>query len=93
MMTIVDLGVPPGFSLDRESLEKLKADGVIERYSATARQAILYFREIRSGEPVAFDLRMRARYPVRVKTRPAAVYQYYEPGLRDETEPVELVVR
>jgi len=35
----------------------------------------------------------RARYPVKVKTAAASVYQYYEPELRDETEPVELEVR
>ena len=92
-MTIVDLGIPPGFGLVPESVKKLRTAGLIERYSATARQVILYFRELPGGEPVAFDVVFRARYPVKVKTAAASVYQYYEPELRDETEPVELEVR
>ena len=92
-MTIVDLGIPPGFGLVEESLKKLVEAEMIERYSITGRQAVLYFRELRGGEPVAFDVVFRARYPVRVKTTAASVYQYYEPELRDETEPVEIEVR
>ena len=92
-MTIVDLGIPPGFSLVADSLEKHRASGVIERFSATARQVIIYFRELPGGEPVGFDVAFRARYPVKVKTAAGKVYQYYEPELRDETEPVEIEVR
>ena len=92
-MTIVDLGIPPGFSLVTDSLEKHRASGVIERFTATARQVIVYFRELPGGVPVVLDVAFRARYPVKVKTAPGKVYQYYEPELRDETEPVEIEVR
>lgn len=92
-MAIVDLGIPPGFELLPEAFEEMLAAERIERYSATARQVILYFREIESGRPVEFEYRMRAKYPLEVKTPQSAVYPYYEPSVRDETESVVLKVR
>ena len=71
----------------------LEGDNVIERYTATERQVILYFREIHQGEPVSFSYGMRAQYPLRVNTPRSTAYQYYEPSIRDQTEPVELTVR
>jgi len=91
-MTIVDLGIPPGFEVQTEAFDKLKAAGVIQRYALTGRQVILYFETIPSGQPVVFDYQLRAKFPVKVKTPASVVYQYYEPELRDEAEPVELRV-
>ncbi|NQT86701.1 hypothetical protein HQ560_08060, partial [bacterium] len=91
-MTLVDLGIPPGFEVLAGDFEALKAKGVIERYSLTGRQATLYFRTIESGRPVEFTWRLRAKFPVKVKTPRSTVYQYYEPDVRDETQPVELHV-
>jgi len=91
-MTIVDLGVPPGFEVIADGFESLKERGVIQRYSMTGRQVILYFEQIRGGEPVTFTYGMRAKFPVKVKTPPSSVYQYYEPAMRDEAAPVELTV-
>jgi uncharacterized protein YfaS (alpha-2-macroglobulin family) len=90
-MTIVDLGIPPGFEVIPDAFEQMKG-GVIERYSLTGRQVILYFREIRGGEPVSFNYQLRAKFPVKAKTPTSVVYQYYEPEVRDEAEPVELTV-
>jgi hypothetical protein len=33
-------------------------------------------------QDVRFTLQMKAKFPVRAKTPPSTVYQYYEPGLR-----------
>ena len=71
---------------------RMKDDGLLEKFSSTGRQVILYFREIHEGEPITFPVEMRANYPVKVKSPSSSVYQYYEPGLRDETEPVELEI-
>ena len=93
LMTIVDLGIPPGFELLTDSFETMRREDIIERYTVTERQVILYFREIHRGSPVSFSYRMRAEYPLRVRTPRSAAYQYYEPDIRDETTPVELTVR
>lgn len=91
-MTIVDLGLPPGFELLPDAFETLRTRGVIERYSVTGRQVILYFRELQGGQPVVFTHRLRAKFPVKAKTPRSVVYQYYEPALRDTAAPVELNV-
>jgi len=91
-MTIVDLGIPPGFEVLPDAFEKLKSQGVVERFSVTGRQVILYFREIPGGKPIAFVYRLRAKFPVKVKTPPTTVYQYYEPSLRAEARPAVLTV-
>jgi len=56
------------------------------------RQVILYFDRIAGETPVTFDFRLRAKFPVRPKTPPSTVYQYYEPEVRDQAEPVELTI-
>ena len=76
-----------------ELMQSVKEKGVIERFSLTGRQAILYFREIQSGKPVEFRYRLKAKYPVRAKTPVTTAYQYYEPEIRAQSRPVELVVR
>ena len=92
-MTIVDLGIPPGFEVIPDGFADVKDRGVIQRYTMTGRQVILYFEEIPGQEPVTFRYRMRAKFPVKAKTPPSTVYQYYEPSSRDDAEPVELTVQ
>ncbi|MBS3762394.1 MAG: hypothetical protein KGZ25_03715, partial [Planctomycetes bacterium] len=92
-MTIVDLGIPPGFQVMTEDFDRLKEQGLIQRYSLTGRQVILYFESIASDEPVRFTYHLRAKYPVKAKTPPTEVYQYYEPEVRDATQPVEIEVQ
>jgi uncharacterized protein YfaS (alpha-2-macroglobulin family) len=92
-MTIVDLGVPPGFDVVADGLAKLVQEKVVERYELTGRQVILYFRTLPPGEPVRFEYALRAKHPVKAKTPQSLVYQYYEPEVRDVAEPVLLTVR
>ena len=92
-MTLVDLGIPPGFQLQTETFESLKERGVIERYSVTGRQVIVYFREIPGNRPVEFEYQLKAKFPVRAKTPVSTVYQYYEPEVRAEAAPVVLTVQ
>ena len=91
-MTIVDLGIPPGFEVQTDALQALKAQGVIERYSLTGRQIILYIREIRVGTPLQFSYKLRAKFPVKAKTPVSRAYQYYEPEVRAEAKPVVLTI-
>jgi len=91
-MVIVDLGIPPGFDVLPDAFESLKKQEVIERYSITGRQVILYFSGIAGRKPVTFTYRLRAKFPVRAKTPRSTVYKYYEPAVRDVAAPVELNV-
>lgn len=92
-MVMVDLGIPPGFDVVTEDLAELVGSKVIQRYQLTPRQVILYFDKVESGKPVTFRYRMKAKFPIRAKTAPSVVYQYYNPEIRSTAPPVEVVVR
>ena len=91
-MIIVDLGLPPGFTLLPEDLNALVRNGTIEKYSTTGRQIVVYLRELREGAPVTLRYQLMAKYPLRAKTPKAAVYEYYNPRVRAEAQPVQLTV-
>jgi hypothetical protein len=90
-MVIVDLGLPPGFTLMPDNLNKLVEKNVIEKYSTTGRQIIVYLREV-AGKPVEIKYQLLAKYPLRAKTPKSAVYEYYNPEIRVEDKPAELTV-
>ncbi len=91
-MAMVDLGIPPGFDVDPTAFETLKQDGRIARFEVTGNQVLLYLRELSNSAPLQFDYRLRAKYPLRVRTPPSAVYEYYQPRNRAESKPVVLQV-
>ncbi len=91
-MVIVDLGLPPGFTLLPEKLNDLVEKGTIEKYSTTGRQIIIYLREVEHGAPVTVSYQLVAKYPLKAKTPASAVYEYYNPEIRSEAQPVQLVV-
>ncbi|MDO8588881.1 MAG: alpha-2-macroglobulin family protein [Armatimonadota bacterium] len=92
-MVIVDLGLPPGFDVLPEDLEKLVETKVIQKYSLTNRQIIVYLDKVESGKPVEFSYSLRAKFPLRARTPRSVVYQYYNPEVRDVAPPVEMVVK
>jgi uncharacterized protein YfaS (alpha-2-macroglobulin family) len=91
-MIIVDLGLPPGFTLLPERLNKLVETKAIEKYSATGRQIIVYLAEMESRKPIVISYQLLAKYPLKAKTAITTVYEYYNPASRGESKPVELQV-
>ena len=95
---MVDLGIPPGFDLLSEDLqayqEKSAAlkSGRMEKFSLTATQAILYFDSFAPGDTVTLKFRLRAKYPIRARTFPSKVYEYYDPDMNSVAPPVQLEV-
>ena len=98
-MVMVDLGIPPGFDLLSEDLQGYQEKssgqkgGRLEKFSLTATQAILYFDSIGAGQTVTLRFRLRAKYPMRAKTFPSRVYEYYDPEVNSVARPVQLEVR
>jgi hypothetical protein len=78
-MALIDLGVPPGFTVLTEDLDKLVESGFIARYELTGRQVIVYLEDFSSEAPLSFNYRLRARFPMRAQTPPSAAYDYYNP--------------
>jgi hypothetical protein len=91
-MALVDLGVPPGFSVLTEDLSRLVEQGTIARYELTGRQIVVYLEDFSSAAPLGFSYRMRARFPMRAQTPPSSAYDYYNPSELTLREPLEVVV-
>jgi uncharacterized protein YfaS (alpha-2-macroglobulin family) len=91
-MTIIDLGIPPGFSVDSTAFKKLVASGVLAKYELTANQCILYVRTIEREKPLRFTYELKALYPIRAQIPPSSVYEYYNPENRDQAISGQIVV-
>lgn len=99
---LIDLGMPPGFTVQAEDLDALVArfndlpgDYVfpkIERYELTGRQILVYVSNLSYSKPLLFNYRLRAKYPLMAQTPPSNAYDYYNPGISGEVEPELLVV-
>ena len=99
---LVDLGVPPGFTVLTEELEGRVArdsdlpldytGGRLKKFELTGRQILVYLQNLRAGEPFVFTYRLRARFPVTAQAPASQAYDYYNPGERGEQRPVVLVV-
>jgi hypothetical protein len=98
-MVMVDLGIPPGFDLLTEDLQLYQdrsasiKSGRLEKFSLTATQAILYFDSIAPGDTITLRYRLRAKYPIRARTFPSRVYEYYDPDVTATARPAQLEVR
>lgn len=91
-MVIVDLGMPPGFQVMAEDLEKLIEDKTFQKYELTGRQIIIYLEKVEAGKPVGFKYRLKAKFPIKARAPKSTVYQYYNPEIKDVSAPVMLKV-
>ena len=99
---IVDLGLPPGFTVETEDLARLVARfqdtpedyayAKIERFELTGRQIIIYVSNLTSDQPLAFNYRLRAKFPLKAQTPASTAYDYYNPDVAGEKSPQTLTV-
>ncbi|TLN25727.1 hypothetical protein FDZ74_02195, partial [bacterium] len=99
---LVDLGLPPGFTVLSEDLEALVARfndvpeqydfPVIQRYELTGRQILVYLTNLSEGKPLEFSYRLLAKYPLQAQTPSSNVYDYYNPDVNGLDDPQMLVV-
>ena len=89
---IVDLPIPPGFTVDGGDFAELVAAKKVKRFSITARQVTLYIGDVKLGSEHTFEYRLKPKYPIKAKTPAAIAYEYYTPANRAESRPVALVV-
>jgi uncharacterized protein YfaS (alpha-2-macroglobulin family) len=99
---LIDLGLPPGFSVESEDLAALVArfDDVpedyafptIERFELTGRQILIYVSNLTADYPLEFSYRLRAKFPLAAQTPASNAYDYYNPDVYGEVKPLTLVV-
>jgi len=100
--SIIDLGLPPGFTVETEDLDQLVARFTdvpedypyarVKRYELTGRQIILYVRNLSGAQPLSFSYRLRAKFPLVAQTPSSVAYDYYNPSTAAEVAPVMLTV-
>lgn len=78
-MPLIDLGVPPGFTVQPQPLEAAVSAGVISKYTLAARQIIVYLEKLAPGQSVRLTYGLRAKYPIHVQTPESKAYPYYNP--------------
>lgn len=91
-MPLIDVGVPPGFTVNPEKLENAVAKQTISKYTVAARQVILYMEKLGPGETVVLTYQIRAKYPIKARTPLSKVYPYYNPERVTISAPQDIVV-
>jgi uncharacterized protein YfaS (alpha-2-macroglobulin family) len=100
---LIDLGLPPGFTVQNEDLEALVAYyndvpedyafPTIQRYELTGRQILIYISNLSAGKPLQFSYRLLAKFPLVAQTPASNAYDYYNPEVEGEALPLTLVVK
>ena len=90
-MVMVQLGIPPGFSLSDDDFEKLVSGKLIDRYEMTGHQVILYVGNLNPGQVRSFSFRMTSLFPIRAKSPATRAYEYYNQEKESFAAPVEIV--
>jgi alpha-2-macroglobulin-like protein len=97
-MVMLDLGIPPGFELLSEDLQKMvektagAKSGRLEKFSMTATQAILYLDSIAPRNSFEVRYRLRAKYPIHAQGFASRIYEYYDPNINATAKPVRFEV-
>jgi len=84
-MPIVTAGLPPGFDLDPDELERITraSDGPkVDKVQRTPDGLVLYLSRLEPSKPLDLALRLRPRFPVDVQIPAPTAYPYYEPERR-----------
>lgn len=99
---IIDLGIPPGFSVNTSDLSALVQQydqvgsdytgATNERYELTGRKIIIYIGNLSGQKPLSFSYRLTAQFLLRAQTPASSAYDYYNPGVSGEEAPVVLTV-
>jgi uncharacterized protein YfaS (alpha-2-macroglobulin family) len=99
---LIDLGIPPGFSVVTEDLNALVARyedvpedyafPTIERFELTGRQILIYTGNLSHDHNLSFNYQMQAKFPIVAQAPASNVYDYYNPDVRGESAPVTIVV-
>lgn len=77
-MVLVDLGIPPGFDLILDDLDKLVSQQLIQKYETTARQITVYVDQILPGEELVLTYGLKAKYPLKVTAPESTASLYYD---------------
>jgi len=91
-MMLVEVGLPPGAEVDRSSLEAVLNDSYsVNSYEVAPDRVTFYVWPTK--EQTSFDFNFRPRFPMRAKSEPSSVSDYYNPDARLVLPPQDFVVK
>lgn len=100
---LIDLGLPPGFTVLSEDLDALIERSAkqgkdykgasLQRYEMTGRQILVYLTNLSEGQPLSFSYRLRAKFPLAVRSPASTAYDYYNPAITGERVPQGIEVK
>lgn len=76
-MMIVDMGIAPGFDVVMDDFANYLERGMFSKVEPAGRQLILYIDEMKANKELNFSYRMKARFPMKVKSPSSVFYSYY----------------
>ncbi len=91
-MVMVDLGVPPGFTVLTEKLAALVEAQQIMKFELPGQQITIYLEKLLPGQSLEIGYDLQAKYPVKVQAGSSSAYLYYDTSKKTETAPVEFQV-
>jgi alpha-2-macroglobulin-like protein len=91
-MPLIDVGVPPGFQVVPDDLEKAVESKSISKYTVAARQVIIYMEKLDPGQELKLTYQVRAKFPIKARTPLSKAYPYYNPARVATVAPTDLVV-
>lgn len=84
-MAVMDVGIPSGFELDWDTVDKIMSDSSLKlkRVESPDRKVLFYFDEIPASKMVCVTVTFQRAYDVgKPQPSSASVYSYYEPENR-----------
>ncbi|MEI7832591.1 MAG: MG2 domain-containing protein [bacterium] len=91
-MPLIDLGIPPGFTIVPDQLETAVKEKTISKYTIAARQLIVYMEKIDPNASVTLKYELKAKYPIHARTPQSSAYPYYNPEKVAISAPQNIVV-
>ncbi len=91
-MVMIEAGIPPGFDVMTEDLEKMVEKRTISKYETFKGKVVLYLNGLDKGKSFSGSYRLLARIPLKAKTLPGITYLYYNPEINSVCAPVTFEV-
>jgi hypothetical protein len=92
-MMLAEIGLPPGAEVDRASLDSVISNGALgaNRYEVLPDRVVFYLWPTAGGSSFSFNL--SARMPMKAKSDPSILYDYYNPEALSEISPFQWSIK
>jgi hypothetical protein len=92
-MPLIDLGIPPGFTVVPDELEAAVREKRISKYTLAQRQIIVYLEKLDPASTLKLTYQVKAKYPIKARIPISKAYPYYNPEKVGTSKPAMIVVR